>query len=49
MVDLDIEYIQHKSLWNDIKIMFKTVVVMLHPNGAYLDIYVSNTLKGLKE
>lgn len=35
MVDLDIEYIQLQSLWNDIKIMFKTVLVMLHPNGAY--------------
>ena len=35
MVDLDIEYIQQQSLWNDIKIMVKTIVVMLHPNGAY--------------
>ncbi|GMQ72778.1 hypothetical protein TEHSL10_04100 [Tetragenococcus halophilus] len=35
MVDLDIKYIQHQSLWNDIKIIFKTVNVMLKPNGAY--------------
>jgi len=35
MVSLDIQYIQHMSIRNDIKIILKTVGVMLRPNGAY--------------
>ena len=35
MVDLDIEYIQQQTLLKDIKIMLKTIFVMLKPNGAY--------------
>lgn len=35
MVALDIEYIKTRNLWVDIKIMFKTVGIMIHPNGAY--------------
>lgn len=35
MVDLDIEYINTASWWNDIKILFRTVYIMIRPNGAY--------------
>ncbi|MGK4179960.1 sugar transferase [Lapidilactobacillus dextrinicus] len=35
MVALDIQYIKTRNLWVDIKIMFKTVGIMIHPNGAY--------------
>lgn len=35
MVALDIQYIKTRNLWVDIKIMFKTVEIMIHPNGAY--------------
>lgn len=35
MVELDIRYIKHLSLINDIKIVFKTVGVMIKPNSAY--------------
>ncbi|WP_295731813.1 sugar transferase [uncultured Limosilactobacillus sp.] len=35
MVQLDLEYIQHRSVWLDLKIMFKTVEIMIRPNGAY--------------
>lgn len=35
MIELDIEYIDNGSIWNDIKIIFKTIWVMLRPNGAY--------------
>lgn len=35
MVNLDIKYIKHLGFWNDIKIIFKTIAVMLKPNGAY--------------
>ena len=35
MVALDIEYINHSSCWYDLKIIFKTVGVIIHPNGAY--------------
>lgn len=35
MVKLDIYYIQHRSLWMDLKIMFRTVGVMIFPNAAY--------------
>lgn len=35
MVALDVEYIQTMSIINEIKIIFKTVWVMIKPNGAY--------------
>lgn len=35
MVRLDIDYIENLSLWNDVKIIFKTVGVIFKPNGAY--------------
>jgi lipopolysaccharide/colanic/teichoic acid biosynthesis glycosyltransferase len=35
MVDLDIKYINSASIWNDIKILLKTVVIVIRPNGAY--------------
>lgn len=35
MVELDIQYIREQSLMNDIKIIWKTVKVMVYPNGAY--------------
>lgn len=35
MVNLDITYIKTRNLWTDIKIMFRTILIMIHPNGAY--------------
>lgn len=35
MVHLDLTYIQNRSVWLDLKIMFETVKVMIIPNGAY--------------
>lgn len=35
MVKLDIKYIKHLSIKEDLKIIFKTVVAVVHPNGAY--------------
>lgn len=35
MVELDIQYIKEQSLMNDIAIIWKTVKVMVKPNGAY--------------
>lgn len=35
MVELDIQYIREQSLMNDIKVIWKTVKVMISPNGAY--------------
>lgn len=35
MVNLDIKYINHASLWYDFKILFKTIFVIFKPNGAY--------------
>lgn len=35
MVWLDIVYINHSGLWEDFKLIVKTVLVMIHPNGAY--------------
>ena len=35
MVQLDLKYIKQLSIKNDLKIIFKTVAVMVHPNGAY--------------
>lgn len=35
MVEMDIQYIKHLSIINDIKIIFKTAWIMIRPNGAY--------------
>lgn len=35
MVELDLKYIQHRSLFLDAKIIFLTFLVIIHPNGAY--------------
>ncbi|WP_137597339.1 sugar transferase [Paucilactobacillus kaifaensis] len=35
MVRLDLDYISHRSVWLDLKIIFKTVFIMIKPNGAY--------------
>ncbi|WP_102279279.1 sugar transferase [[Lactobacillus] timonensis] len=35
MVRLDLTYIQKRSIWLDLKIMFETVKIMIIPNGAY--------------
>lgn len=35
MVDLDIRYINNASVWEDLSILFRTVWIVLRPNGAY--------------
>lgn len=35
MVKLDLEYIKNLKFKNDMKILFKTILVVFHPNGAY--------------
>lgn len=35
MVQLDLNYINHRSLFLDLKIIFQTVMIMIKPNGAY--------------
>ena len=35
MVKLDIKYIKHLSIKEDLKIIFKTVAAVVHPNGAF--------------
>ena len=35
MVWLDIVYINHSGAWEDLKLINKTILVMIHPNGAY--------------
>lgn len=35
MVELDLEYIQKRSLLFDAKIILLTIVAIIHPNGAY--------------
>lgn len=35
MVEMDIEYINNLSIFNDIKIIFNTAYIMIKPNGAY--------------
>lgn len=35
MVELDIRYIKNLNIKNDIKIIFKTIIIMIKPNGAY--------------
>lgn len=34
-VELDLQYISEQSLWNDIKILFKTIPAVLFSKGAY--------------
>jgi exopolysaccharide biosynthesis polyprenyl glycosylphosphotransferase len=35
MVELDLKYIRERSLLYDIKIIFKTIKIMINPNSAY--------------
>lgn len=35
MVEMDIKYIENLSIFKDIRIIFKTVYIMIKPNGAY--------------
>ena len=35
MVKVDVKYIKQLSIKNDLKIIFKTVAAVVHPNGAY--------------
>lgn len=35
MVDLDLEYITNQSILNDFKLIIKTILVVIKPNGAY--------------
>ena len=35
MVELDIYYIEHWSLWLDIQILFKTIPVVITGRGAH--------------
>ena len=35
MVELDLKYIRNQSFLFDIKIMFKTIIVVIKPNSAY--------------
>ncbi|MGN1272614.1 MAG: sugar transferase [Lactobacillus sp.] len=35
MVWLDLVYINHSSVWEDFKLIIKTILVIIHPNGAY--------------
>ncbi|EPC97489.1 protein WelE, partial [Lacticaseibacillus paracasei subsp. paracasei Lpp227] len=35
MVALDIHYINSASFFGDLKILLKTVMVVIHPTGAY--------------
>ena len=35
MVALDIHYINHASVAEDFRILFKTILVVIHPTGAY--------------
>ena len=35
MVNIDLEYIQKRGFWLDIKIMFKTIKIIFVPNSAY--------------
>ncbi len=32
---LDIEYIQRRSLWFDITLLFRTIFAVVRPRGAY--------------
>jgi len=34
-VDLDVEYLEKKSLWQDIKLIFRTIPAVISGKGAY--------------
>jgi undecaprenyl-phosphate galactose phosphotransferase len=34
-VQMDVQYVEQWSLWMELKILFKTVFVILHSKGAY--------------
>ena len=34
-VEMDLDYIQQRSLWTDIKVLFKTIPAVLFGRGAY--------------
>lgn len=35
MLALDLEYIERRSLWLDVKVLFRTVKIIVFPNSAY--------------
>lgn len=35
MVELDLEYIEKSGMWYDLKLILKTIKIMIVPNGAY--------------
>lgn len=35
MLELDLEYIERRSLWLDVKLLFRTVKIIVFPNSAY--------------
>lgn len=35
MLELDLEYIERRSLWLDVKVLFRTVKIIVFPNSAY--------------
>ncbi|WP_195273238.1 sugar transferase [Enterococcus mundtii] len=35
MIDLDLQYITNQGLYNDFKIILKTILIVIKPNGAY--------------
>ncbi|WP_145040285.1 sugar transferase [Paenibacillus sp. Y412MC10] len=35
MLALDLEYIERRGIWLDVKVMFRTVKIMIFPNSAY--------------
>jgi exopolysaccharide biosynthesis polyprenyl glycosylphosphotransferase len=35
MLELDLEYIERRSLWLDVKVLFRTVRIIVFPNSAY--------------
>jgi len=34
-IKYDVDYVKHRSLWLDLKILFKTIKVVLKRKGAY--------------
>jgi lipopolysaccharide/colanic/teichoic acid biosynthesis glycosyltransferase len=34
-VDMDVEYIEKRSLWFDVKLIVRTIPAILFPEGAY--------------
>lgn len=35
MIALDLEYIERRGLWLDVKLIFRTIKIMIFPNSAY--------------